>query len=126
MKLVITNERITTDLPYGELHMDKDNGFTPLELLIASIAGCSGIVFRTILGKKRITYEELTIDTEIERAEEAPRPLTAVHLHYKIKGANLQENQVTSALKLVGKHCTIAQSVKESIKITETIEVIQS
>ena len=99
------------------------NGYSPLQLLISSIAGCSAIVFRTIL-EKRITYDTFTIETEIGRSEALSKPVESVHLHYKIKAENITEEQLDKALQLAVKNCTIVQSVKDSIKVTETIELI--
>ncbi|MBD2798740.1 OsmC family protein, partial [Xenorhabdus sp. 18] len=56
MKLTIKHDDIEADLSYGQLAIGKENGYSPLQLLVSSIAGCSAIVFRTILEKKRITY----------------------------------------------------------------------
>ncbi|MGG2093715.1 OsmC family protein [Bacillus sp. S13(2024)] len=124
MKLTVKHNEITTDLPYGELQIGKENGYTPLNLLIASIAGCSAIVLRTILEKKRITYNEFTIATEIVRSEVLPKPVESIHLHYTIKAEGITQEQLEKALELAVKNCTIVQSVKDSIKITETIELI--
>lgn len=124
MKLTVKPNEITTDLPYDKLQIGKENGYTPLDLLIASIAGCSSIVLRTILEKKRITYNEFTIATEIVRSEILPKPVEGIHLHYKIKAKGITQEQLEKALELAVKNCTIVQSVKDSIKITETIELI--
>ena len=45
-------------------------------------------------------------------------------MHYKIKAQNITEEQLDKALQLAVKNCTIVQSVKDSIKVTETIELI--
>ncbi|MEI4831896.1 OsmC family protein [Bacillus sp. FJAT-53711] len=124
MKLTVKHNEITTDLPYGELQIGKENGYTPLNLLIASIAGCSAIVLRTILEKKRITYNEFTIATEIVRSEVLPKPVESIHLHYKVKAEGITQEQLEKALELAVKNCTIVQSVKDSIEIIETIELI--
>ncbi|PEZ06426.1 osmotically inducible protein C [Bacillus sp. AFS018417] len=124
MKLTVKRNEITTDLPYGELQIGKENGYTPLELLIASIAGCSSIVFRTILEKKRITYNEFTIEADIIRSEVLSKPVESIHLHYKIKAEGITQEQLEKALELAVKNCTIVQSVKDSIQIIETIELI--
>jgi uncharacterized OsmC-like protein len=124
MKLTVKRNEITTDLPYGELQIGKENGYTPLNLLIASIAGCSAIVFRTILEKKRIMFDDFIIEAEIVRSEDLPKPVESVHLHYKIKAEGITQEQLEKALELAAKNCTIVQSVKDSIQVTETIELI--
>ncbi len=83
MKLTIKHDDIEADLSYGQLAIGKENGYSPLQLLVSSIAGCSAIVFRTILEKKRITYDTFTIETEIGRSEALSKPVESVHLHYK-------------------------------------------
>ncbi|WP_020061509.1 OsmC family protein [Bacillus sp. 123MFChir2] len=124
MQLIVKRDKIITKVPYGELQIGKENGYTPLELLISSIAGCSAIVFRTILEKKRITYHEFTMETEIIRSETLSKPVKSVHIHYKIKAERITQEQLEKALELAMKNCTIVQSVKDSIEIIETIELI--
>lgn len=124
MKLTIKQNDIQVNLSNGVLHIGKEQGYTPLELLVTSIAGCSAIVFQTILEKKRVSYESFTIDTEITRSEQLPKPITSVHLHYKIKTDCITKEQLEKVLVLAVKNCTIAQSVKDSIEITETIELM--
>lgn len=124
MQLIVKHDEIKTDLSHGELHIGKEKGYTPFELLVASIAGCSAIVFRTILEKKRITYHEFTMETEVRRSEALAKPLESVHLHYKIKAEGITQKQLEKALELAMKNCTIVQSVKDSIEIIETIELI--
>lgn len=75
--------------------------------------------------KKRITYDTFTIETEIGRSEALSKPVESVHLHYKIKAHNITEEQLDKALQLAVKNCTIVQSVKDGIKVTETIELIK-
>lgn len=61
-----------TTFEYGELHVagDVTYGFRPFQLMVSAIAGCSGSVFRKILDKKRIVYDDITIQAEVERNEE--------------------------------------------------------
>lgn len=125
MKIKIKHDNIRADLSHDKLAIGKEDGYSPLELLVSSIAGCSAIVFRTILEKKRITYDTFTIETEIGRSEALSKPVESVHLHYKIKAKNITEEQLDKALQLAVKNCTIVQSVKDSIKVTETIELIK-
>ncbi|MEC3456819.1 OsmC family protein, partial [Bacillus thuringiensis] len=53
------------------------------------------------------------------------KPVESVHLQYKIKAENITDEQLDKALQLAVKTCTIVQSVKESIKVTETLELIK-
>jgi putative redox protein len=125
MKYILEQNVLSTTLSNQTLHISTDStkGYTPLDLLISSIVGCSQIVFTQILEKKRISYDKLAIDVQLERAEHGAKQVEKVYLHYTITGDNLHQQNLEKALHLVPTYCTIAQSVKGSIDIIETIEV---
>ncbi|AWC27530.1 OsmC family protein [Bacillus cytotoxicus] len=125
MRLTIKHDHIQAEYSYGQLSIGKENGYSPLELFISSIAGCSAIVFRTILEKKRIQYDTFTIETTVEHSDALSRPVESVHLHYKVRAEGITLMQLEKALAIAVKNCTIAQSVKDSIQITETVELIE-
>lgn len=69
MKLTIKHDDIRAELSHGHLQIGKENGYTPLELLIASIAGCSAIVFRTILEKSVLRMMNLRLKLRLEEVK---------------------------------------------------------
>ncbi|WP_053365110.1 OsmC family protein [Bacillus sp. FJAT-27245] len=115
-----------TDLPYGRLDVsgNEEAGFRPYQLMAASVAVCSGGILRTILEKKRLQVEDIEIQTEVDRNPDEANRIEAIHLHFIITGKGLEESQVQKALELVGKNCSMAQSVKGSINIKETFELV--
>ncbi|WP_226669971.1 OsmC family protein [Metabacillus litoralis] len=116
----------TTTTDYGELHVagDEAYGYRPFQLMVASIAVCSGGVLRKILTKKRIEIEDMTIDTKVKRNEAEANKIEIIHIHYIIKGENLNEKKIQQSIELASKNCPMAQSVKGSIEIEETFELI--
>src|SRR5699024_1724965 len=74
----------TTAFNYDTLHISPDDtkGYRPFQLLVASVASCSGGVFHKILKKQRIEYESLTIDAEVERNEEIANRVEKKKLQY--------------------------------------------
>ncbi|MBM6616489.1 OsmC family protein [Bacillus suaedaesalsae] len=115
-----------TNVEYGELHVsgNEDYGFRPYQLMVASIAVCSGGVLRTILEKKKLNIEDITIDTEVKRNPEYANRIEKINIHYTIKGENLKEDQVQKSIHLANKNCPMAQSVAGSIEIEETFKLI--
>lgn len=105
---------------------NTDIGFRPVELLVSSIAGCSGGLLKTILGKRRIEFEGIEIEATIERNEKEANKVTKVALHYIVLGKNLSLTKVQQSLDLAVKNCAIVQSVNNSIEIVETLEVRES
>ncbi|MFC3885379.1 OsmC family protein [Bacillus songklensis] len=116
----------TTQLSYGELHIagDEEYGFRPYQLMVASIAVCSGGVLRKILKKKRLEVDDITIRTEVVRNEEEANRVEKIHIHYLIKGQNLPKEKIEQSLELARKNCPMVQSVINSIEVTESFELV--
>ncbi|WAA12439.1 OsmC family protein [Fervidibacillus halotolerans] len=116
----------TTNLPYGELHIagDEKHGFRPYQLLVSAIAVCSGGVLRKILEKKRIPIDDMKIKVEVERDEKKANRIEKIHLHYLIKGDQLDTKKIEKSIELVHQNCSMAQSVEGSIQIEETFELL--
>jgi putative redox protein len=115
-----------TNAEYGELHIsgNEEYGFRPYQLMVASIAVCSGGVLRTILSKKKIIIEDITIDTNVTRNPDEANRIEKIGIHYTIKGRELKADQIEKAIHIASKNCPMARSVEGSIKIEETFELV--
>ena len=116
---------IQGDFEYGKIDISSkpDIGFRPVQLLISSLAGCSGGMLKKILVKKRINFDSIDIESDLERNEEEANRVTKITLHYIVYGKNLDISKVQKSLELAVKNCAMVQSVKDAIEIVETIEV---
>ncbi|AJD90559.1 osmotically inducible protein C [Jeotgalibacillus malaysiensis] len=114
----------TTDLEYGELHIsgNEEYGFRPYQLLVSSVAVCSGGVLRKVLERMRMEFTDIKVNTEIERNEKEANRVEKIHMHFTIKG-DLKEEKVKKALEVTRRNCSMVQSVKDSIEITESFEI---
>lgn len=115
-----------TELPFGRLDVagDEEYGFRPFQLLVASLAVCSGGVLRKIMKKMRMDFEDIQIKTSVERNPDAADRVEKVHIHFLIKGNDLNEEKLHKALELTRKNCSMVRSVEGSIDIAETFELI--
>ncbi len=115
------------DLPYGELDVsgNEEYGFRPFQLMVASIAGCSASVYRKILDKQKIDYEDLIINAEVERNEMEANRIESIHLEFVVKGRYLDEGKLYKNLEVARKNCSMIRSVENSINIKESLECIE-
>ncbi|MFT4413870.1 OsmC family protein [Fredinandcohnia humi] len=115
-----------SDVEYGKLNVagDEKHGFRPYQLMVSSIAVCSGGTLRKILEKKRMHVEDITIKTEVERNENEANRIEKIFIHYLIKGNELAEHKIQQSIEIAHKNCPMAQSVKGSIEIIETFEIV--
>lgn len=125
MEFKMKDGGFTTDLPYGELHISGDGayGFRPYQLLVSSVAVCSGGVLRKIFAKQRIDIEDITIQTDVVRNSEAADRVEKIIVHFIIKGTGLKEEKVRKAIELTRKNCSMVQSVIPTIEVEETFEL---
>lgn len=105
-----------------------DNGGTntgpgPKRLMLASLAGCTGIDIVSILTKMKVAYSDLSIDTEATLTEEHPKTYNHVKITYKIKLA--QEADQAKMEKAVAlsedKYCGVMAMFRSFAKMEREI-----
>ncbi|MEH7344577.1 OsmC family protein [Bacillus sp. JJ1532] len=125
MNFHMTENGFVTECAYGELNVSGNDqyGFRPYQLLVSSIAVCSGGTLRKVLERMRISYQDIIIQADVERNEKAANRIEKIHLHFVILGVELNETKIEKALIVAMKNCSMVQSVKNSIEITESFEI---
>lgn len=126
MKFVMTEQAFEAKTDFGTLTISGNEalGFRPYQLMLSSLAICSGTVLRKVVAKKRLALESLEIDAEATRNPDEADRIESVRLHFKIKGENL-EGKMDKIMDLTKKNCSMVQSVIGSIDVTETYELIK-
>ncbi|TCT19641.1 putative OsmC-like protein [Melghiribacillus thermohalophilus] len=124
MKFTMKEKGFAADFEYGTLDIsaDSDYGFRPFQLMIASIAGCSGSVFKKVLDKKRINFEDIEITVDYQRSGDKVNRIEKIHLSFFVKGKGLDQKQLEKSLELSHKYCSMVQSVKDNIDITVSVQ----
>lgn len=101
-----------------ELDGSKEHGFSPKALLLAGLAGCSGIDVVDILEKMRVSFSELSIDTEADQTEEHPKVFREILLTYRIKTSKENEDKVIKAIDLsLEKYCGVSAMLRKNSPI---------
>jgi len=90
-----------------------------MEVLLASLGGCSGVDVVGILKKQREPVTGMTITVEGEREQgKEPSLFTRIHLHFAIRGP-LDDAKVARAIELsMAKYCSVARILEKSATIT--------
>ena len=78
----------------------NDEGARPKELMLASLAGCTGMDVVSILKKMRVEPQYFNIRVEAEITEEHPKHYTSMHLIYEFKGEALELEKLQKAVTL--------------------------
>lgn len=119
---MVGNHTVTTDAPveFG----GENSGASPKKLMLASLAGCTGIDVASILEKMRVKIDELTINVEAEATEEIPSVYTAMHIIYNFKGEGLDEKKLSKAVQLShDKYCGVSMMYERFLKLSWEIKI---
>jgi len=97
-----------------------DSAARPVEVLLASLGGCTGMDVVSILRKMKTEPKSLKIEIEDERATEYPKVFTKLHLSYSVTG-EVPEANLKKAIDLsLAKYCPIANTLAGIAEITSS------
>jgi putative redox protein len=99
-------QAIVIDGPSGE---DRSwRGFKPVNLLLASLAGCTAIDIVDILRKGRQRLTDLQVKVGGTQEPEPPWTFTEIRIEYLLRGHDLDEKRVARAIELSEtKYCSV-------------------
>jgi len=101
-------------------------GVRPMEMLLLGVAGCTMIDVVTTLKKMRQDLSHCETKISAERANEHPKVFTDIHIHFIVKGKNLDSKKVDKAITLSAeKYCSASIMLGKTAKITHDFEVIE-
>jgi putative redox protein len=111
-------------LPSGaSLEFDSEDGPTPIEAFIASLAACSAMDVVSILTKMRQDVKSYRVEVEWERGPRDvwPRPVTSVSVRHVFTGAGIDRSAVEKAVRLSDeKYCGVTATLRTPPKIETT------
>lgn len=95
------------------------SGFTPLELLLSSLAGCSGQVVIGLLRRMGQDVKDVTVRVRGTKRAIHPKVLTSVELLFNFRGGQVDGSSVEQAFALSEDHfCPVWVMLKSSVPIT--------
>jgi len=101
-----------------------EGGFSPMQLLLAGVGGCSAVDIINILKKQRQDLQDLTIEVEGDRqSKDEYSEFTNIHIKYIFTG-KLDESKVERAINLsLDKYCSVSKTLEQTSEITHSYEI---
>ena len=94
-------------------------GMRPMEMMLIGMGGCTSFDVVTILKRSRQQITGCIAEIEAVRADAIPKVFTSIHIHFLIKGIDLQKKAVERAVELsANKYCSASIMLGKSVKIT--------
>ena len=102
-------------------------GPSAMELILMGAGSCSAWDVVEILRKGRQAIEDVIVEHDADRADEAPKVFTRIHLHFIVKGRGLDQKRVARAIDLsVEKYCSATTMLEKTATITHDFEVVDT
>lgn len=100
-------------------------GISPMELLLAGLAGCTGEDVVSILLKKRQPVESMRIVVRGKRADTFPKVYNEIEVLYMIWGNNVNHEAVEQAIKLSKeKYCSASAMLSGVAEIRSSYKIL--
>jgi putative redox protein len=75
-------------------------GFSPMELILVGLAGCTGMDVIDILRKKRQDVANLVVNVRGTQSDEHPKVYTHIEIEYVVSGRDIDPHAVDRAISL--------------------------
>jgi len=101
-------------------------GVRPMEMLLLGMAGCTMIDVVSTLKKMREDIVDCQTQVSADRAEEYPKVFTNIHVHFVLKGNQLNPSNVDKSIKLSAeKYCSASIMIGKTAIITHDYKIIE-
>ena len=105
-------------------HGGQDMGFRPMELLLAGLAGCTGMDVISILRKKRQQVTGYEVRVRGERTEDHPMVFTTITVEHVVTGHHVDPNAVARAVELSEtRYCGAGAMLRKTAALRHTFAV---
>ncbi len=103
----------------------KDSGPGPKRLMLAALAGCTGIDIVSILNKMKVAFSDLSIVVHAALSAEHPKIYNHVKVTYKIKVAGEDKPKMIKAVNLSKeKYCGVFAMFSAFAKMDTEIDYL--
>lgn len=108
----------TVALDFAREEEEGIGGYTPMELLLTSLAGCSGQVTVGLLKRMGQEVKDLTVRARGTKKEVHPAVFTSIELEFEFRGGKLDAASVEKALALSeDRYCPVWAMVKAAAPV---------
>ncbi len=110
-----------------EQHGGKNAGFIPMELLLVSLAGCTGMDVISMLRKMRQQVTDYKVHVEGIRAEEHPMVFVEMTVEHVVTGHHMQPEAVARAIQLSEeRYCGAGAMLGKVAHLTHRFTIVEA
>ena len=96
----------------------ENRGVRPMELVLLSLGGCTGMDVVSIFRKMRVTYTAFEIEIDADRVLTHPKVYERLMLRYRLEGDRASSDQIIRAVKLSQeKYCSVSAMLARTAEV---------
>jgi len=106
---------------------EHNMGVSPMEMLLISLAGCSGISIISILQKKQQNVTHYEVRVHGKRAETHPQVFTEIIVEHIFTGHNISPVAIERAIELAEtRYCSVSVMLSTVVQLQHTYHIIEA
>jgi len=126
MQFESTNEGGNIDLDGAKEVGGNGNGLRPKELMLTSLAGCTGMDIVSLLKKMRAEVAEFTIDVEANLTDEHPKYYDKVKVIFNFYGSDFKKDKIEKSVKLSEeRYCGVMEMFRQFSDLSTEIRYFE-
>lgn len=103
------------------------NGYTGLELLLVSFAGCSSTAIVYLLRKMGKSVKDLKVKSGGERYDKPPMHFKKIYIEYTVTSNDVNDSDMDKVIKLSEESvCPVWAMVKGNVEIIATYKIVSA
>ena len=100
-------------------------GYTPLEMLLMSLAACSGGTIGLLLRKMGKTVSDIAVKAQGNRREQHPTSFRDIRLEFTVTSGDVRDADMQKVIKLAEESvCPVWAMVKGNAEITTAYRIV--
>ncbi len=104
-----------------------DDGFSPMELILVGLAGCTAMDVISILQKKQQAVTGFEVRVSATRVEAHPRVFNHALVEYVVTGHQIAREAVERAVELSDtKYCSVSMMLSKAFPIEHKITILEA
>ena len=104
----------------------RNLGLRPMEMVLLGLGGGTAIDVLHMLRKGRQPITDMRVELDAERADDAPKVFTRIHVHFVLTGAGLDPHKIERAIKLSAtKYCSASMMLNKTAEMTHDFEIVE-
>ncbi len=99
----------------------KTDGPSPMDMLLMSVAGCSGLTLKSLLSRDGYTPKKLQLHIEGIKNDKRPRNFKEIVIIYDVECEELTDKSLEKYLNITERTCPVVQSLNAQTRVMYTL-----